>query len=143
MIATVRGQRDIAVGNVVGSNIFNLLLVLGVCAVVSPQPITVPASALRFDIPIMFAVSAACWPVFYTDWTISRWKGVAFLGFYIAYTTFLYLLATQHRGLNWYFTIMTHFVLPLTALVLLILSVRHWGRGAPDPADAPSADSAN
>ncbi len=135
LIASIRGQRDIAVGNVVGSNIFNLLLVLGLCATVSPLPITIPPSALRFDIPIMFAVAAACWPIFYSDWTISRWEGLAFLGFYVAYTLFLYLQATKHSGLDQYLTVMVCFVLPLTVLVLVIFSLRHWRNGSPGPDD--------
>ncbi len=139
LVASIRGQRDIAVGNVVGSNIFNLLLVLGLAAVVSPQPIVIPDSALRFDIPIMFAVSFACWPIFYTEWIISRWEGIVFLAFYLAYTLFLYLLATQHGGLHGYVTVMAYFVLPLAALVLIIVSVRHWGRGSPNPSDAGDA----
>jgi cation:H+ antiporter len=126
LIATVRGQREIAVGNVVGSNIFNLLLVLGVCAALSPQPLVVSTSALRFDIPIMFAVTAACWPIFFTEWVISRWEGLAFLAFYAAYILFLYLQATAHDQLDHYRAAMIYFVLPLTVLVLLICSTRHW-----------------
>ncbi len=137
LVASLRGQRDIAVGNVVGSNIFNLLLVLGLCAVVSPQPVAVPASALRFDIPILFAVSAACWPIFYTDWTISRWEGLVFLSFYVAYTTLLYLLATQNSSLQQYVAVMSCFVLPLTALVLVVLSIRHWKKRPAQPAQTP------
>jgi cation:H+ antiporter len=130
LIAGLRGQRDIAVGNVVGSNIFNLLLVLGICAAVAPQPLLVPASALRFDIPIMFAVALACWPIFYTEWVIDRWEGFAFLAFYVAYTAFLYLKSTHHSGLDQYLTVMVWFILPITALVLLVFVVRHWRSGA-------------
>jgi len=135
IIASVRGQRDIAVGNVVGSNIFNLLLVLGLCAAVAPKPIEVPDSALRFDIPIMFAVSLACWPIFYTEWIINRWEGIAFLAYYIAYTGFLYLQSTRHSGLDQYLTVMLYFILPITVLVLTVFVVRQWRRPPPDPAD--------
>lgn len=126
LIATLRGQREIAVGNVVGSNVFNLLLVLGLCAALSRQPLAVPPSALRFDIPIMFAVAAACWPIFFTDWVISRWEGAVFLAFYVAYVLFLYLQATEHQQLNQYQTVMVWFVLPITVFVLLFCSTRHW-----------------
>ncbi len=126
LVASIRGQRDIAVGNVVGSNIFNLLLVLGVCALVSPQPVAIPASALRFDFPIMFLVSVACWPVFYTQWTISRWEGGVFLSCYVAYTILLYLQATQSGGLNSYIGVMAYGVIPLVAIALTLLSLRHF-----------------
>ena len=74
LVATLRGHRDIAVGNVVGSNIFNLLTVLGVAVAFSPQPVIVPADALQYDIPIMFAATVCCWPNFYTASAISGGK---------------------------------------------------------------------
>lgn len=140
LMASVRNQRDIAVGNVVGSNIFNLLLVLGFCATVSPQPVLVQSSALRFDIPIMFAVSFAAWPIFYTEWTIKRWEGFTFLLFYAAYTLFLYLKATQHGALNQYTTAMVFFILPIAGLVLLIFTFRHWQNNVPHPDQATPAN---
>lgn len=140
MVAGLRGHRDIAVGNVVGSNIFNLLLVLGFCAAVAPQPITVPESALRFDIPIMFGVSLACWPIFFTGWIIDRWEGLAFLGFYATYTLFLYLKATEHTALHPFLTTMAYVILPITALLLAVLTFRHWRNGAPDSLNTPHSD---
>lgn len=65
VIASIRGERDIAVGNVVGSNIFNILAVLGLSGLISPDGINVAPSALRFDIPVMIAVAAACLPIFF------------------------------------------------------------------------------
>src|SRR5690606_6941911 len=94
--ATVRGERDIAVGNVVGSNIFNLLLVLGATALVAAGGIPVQPAALTFDLPVMTAVAIACLPIFVTGYTIARWEGAIFLGYYIAYTTFLVLDSTGH-----------------------------------------------
>lgn len=142
LVASIRNQRDIAVGNVVGSNIFNLLLVLGFCATLSPEPVRVQSSALRFDIPIMFAVSLAAWPIFYTEWTIKRWEGFAFLVFYGAYTMFLYLQATQHGALNQYTTAMVYFILPISALVLVVFAFRHWQTHAPHP-DHPDPSNEN
>ena len=57
VIASWRGQPDIAVGNVVGSNILNILLVLGLTSIVAPDGIPVAATAVRFDIPIMLAAA--------------------------------------------------------------------------------------
>jgi cation:H+ antiporter len=63
VIASIRGQRDIAVGNVVGSNIFNILAVLGLSSLVSPESINVAASALRFDIPVMLGKGSCFLPI--------------------------------------------------------------------------------
>src|SRR5690606_22317763 len=56
VLAGLRGQRDIAVGNAVGSNLFNLMLVLGATALIAPKGIAVPAVAIRFDLPVMIVV---------------------------------------------------------------------------------------
>lgn len=87
IMATVRGERDIAIGNVVGSNIFNIFSVLGATAIASP--ISVPESAISFDIPIMLAVAIVCFPIFRTHYTISRTEGALFFAAYVAYTAIL------------------------------------------------------
>jgi cation:H+ antiporter len=125
LVASLRGQRDIAVGNVVGSNIFNVLLVVGVCALASPIPVTVSKSAVRLDIPIMVAVAVACWPVFYTGYSIDRWEGFSFLGLYVSYIVFLYFQATGHWALQGYTTVM-RYVLASITLIMVILSIRFW-----------------
>jgi cation:H+ antiporter len=124
MVAAMRGERDIAVGNVVGSNIFNILLVLGLSAIVAPSGIPVPAVALRFDIPVMIAVAVACLPIFFTDLRIDRWKGFLFVGYYVAYTSYLILASSRHDALPIFSTIMQLFVIPLTVLTLLTLTLR-------------------
>lgn len=94
VVAAIRGQRDIAVGNVVGSNIFNMLGVLGVSAGASDSGISVAESAREFDIPVMIAVSLVCAPMMYTARTISRWEGALLLCAYSAYTAYLILQST-------------------------------------------------
>jgi cation:H+ antiporter len=91
VVASIRGERDIAVGNVVGSNIFNILAVLGLTGLVSPTGITVSSQALHFDIPVMILSAAACLPVFFTGGRISRREGLLFLAGYIAYIAYLIL----------------------------------------------------
>jgi len=86
VIAAMRGERDIAVGNVVGSNIFNILGVLGLASLVAPNGISVSPAVTGFDIPVMIAVAFACLPIFYTGGVISRPEGVLFLGYYLVYT---------------------------------------------------------
>ena len=133
VVANLRGHGEIAAGNVVGSNIFNILLVLGLCALVAPQPIIVPRAAIRFDIPIMFTISLACWPILYTGWKVHRWEGFAFLVYYAAYIVFLFLQATRHAGLQEYKTVMGWCVLPLTGMVLVVLAARFWHRESKQP----------
>src|SRR5690606_27057492 len=64
--AAIKGERDIAVGNVVGSNIFNILSVLGLTAFVAPGGIPVSQAAEAFDIPVMLAVAILALPIFFT-----------------------------------------------------------------------------
>ena len=123
VIASLRGERDIAVGNVVGSNIFNILAVLGLATFLSPAGVQVATEAQRFDIPVMTAVAVACLPIFFTGNTIARWEGFLFLGYYVAYTIYLVLVATQSPSQAAFGTAMLWFVLPLT---LVTLGVSLW-----------------
>jgi cation:H+ antiporter len=118
VVAGLRGQRDIAIGNVIGSNIFNLLAVLGFTGIIAPAGLFVPASAATMDIPIMVAVAVLCLPVF-IGYTVSRWEGLLFLGYYVVYTTYLILAASRHDALSSFEETVT-FVLPLTAITLLL-----------------------
>jgi cation:H+ antiporter len=124
IVASMRGERDIAVGNVVGSNIFNILSVLGLAALVSPQPIPISPAALAFDIPVMIAVAIVCLPIFFTGGIIARWEGILFLGYYLAYTVYLVLTATQPHLLPEFRTVMLLGVIPLTGLTLLVSLLR-------------------
>ena len=126
VLAAVRGERDIAVGNVVGSNIFNLLAVLGASAVAAPGGLAVSTAVTSFDLPVMLAASFACLPIFFTGLTIARWEGGLFLGYYVAYVAYLVLDGSGHGALPAYHGLMYWFVLPLTAVTLLVLSTRHW-----------------
>ncbi|MEX0958723.1 MAG: calcium/sodium antiporter [Burkholderiales bacterium] len=126
IIAAIRGERDIAVGNIVGSNIFNILGVLGLSSVIAPGGIAVAPSVLSFDLPVMIAVAVACLPIFFTGWRVDRWEGAVFLGYYVCYTSYLVLRATEHDALPHFSRIMVVFVLPITALTLAIIAYRAW-----------------
>lgn len=119
VIASLRGQRDIAVGNAIGSSIFNILAVLGISAMIAPQGVPVSSAAMQFDIPIMIASAVACLPIFFTYRRISRVEGIIFLGYYIAYVIYLILAATKHSSLETFDTAMTWFVIPLTVLTVV------------------------
>jgi cation:H+ antiporter len=128
ILAALRGERDIAVGNVVGSNLFNLSAVLGLSALVSPAGLPAPPPLLRFDLPVMIAVAVACLPIFASGAVITRWEGALFLFYYLAYTTYVVLDAGQHDALPAFSAVMEAFVLPLTAVTLAVVSWRAWRR---------------
>ena len=132
IVATFRGQRDMAVGNIVGSNLFNVLLILGAASLVAPHGVPAPSAAVRFDIPVMVGVSVACLPVFFSGLRIARWEGALFLGYYLAYTAYIILAATHHDALAGYRAAMLFFVLPLTAITLLVITLRGHRRRAAD-----------
>lgn len=126
ILAAIRGERDIAVGNIVGSNIFNLLCVLGLASLVSPNAIGVAANALAFDFPVMIAVALACLPIFFTGYAINRWEGLLFVAYYVAYTVYLVLISTGRPLAEVFGDAMIGYVVPLTMVTLLVISGRAW-----------------
>jgi cation:H+ antiporter len=126
IMAALRGERDIAVGNVVGSNTYNILGVLGTASLVAPEPLAVAPAMLRFDLPVMLAVALACLPIFFTGRLISRWEGTLFLGYYGAYTTYLVLAAREHDALAGFDLAMTTVAIPLTTVTLAVIAWREW-----------------
>jgi cation:H+ antiporter len=130
VLAAIKGERDIAVGNVVGSNLFNILGVLGVSAVVAPAGVAVSPAALSFDIPVMIATAIACLPVFFTGHCIARWEGLVFLGYYAAYVAYLVLAASAPAAGSSLALWMGLFVIPLTVVTLLVGVVRQLRHGS-------------
>ena len=143
IIAGLRGARDIAVGNIIGSNIFNILAGLGLTALIAPGGVQVSQAALRFDIPVMIASAVACLPIFYIGHRISRWEGGLFFGYYIAYTIYLILTATRHHTASQFRVVMLWFVIPLTVVTLLIFVYRTARAKNPQAASAPGASQAS
>ena len=126
LIAAWKGERDIAVGNIVGSNLFNLLAVLGLAGLVSPENIAVARSAIEFDFPVMMAVMVACLPVFFAGYSINRWEGALFLGYYVAYTAYLIMQSNGEPFANTFADAMFGYVVPLTAITLFVIAARAW-----------------
>jgi len=122
--AALRGERDMAVGNVVGSNILNILACLGLASLVSPAPLAIAPSVLNFDIWVMLAAALACLPVLVTGREIARWEGAILVGYYLAYAAYLILAAQQHDALAAFSDIMLSFAIPLTIVTLVALAVR-------------------
>jgi len=123
--AALKGERDIAVGNVVGSNTFNILGCLGLSGLVSGSTgLVLAPSLMAFDIWVMLAVALACLPVFITGREIARWEGCVFLLYYAAYVAYLILAAQQHSALPTFSGVMLSFVLPITVITLVVVLLR-------------------
>lgn len=130
VLASIRGERDIAVGNVIGSNIFNVLGVLGVSGLFRPGGLEVAGSMQAFDLPVMVAVAVVCLPLF-LDQTIGRLKGGLFLLGYAGYLSFLLMSATGSAALPGFRETMVAYVLPITALTVFGLAVQAARRRPP------------
>jgi cation:H+ antiporter len=114
VVAGLRGERDIAVGNVVGSNLFNILVVVGITALVAPGGLRVAPAAINFDMPVMIAAAVLCLPIFFVRYRMGRWEGALFLSYYLFYTLYLILAASEHDALPAFGVIMLWGVIPLT-----------------------------
>ncbi|MGL1834043.1 calcium/sodium antiporter [Rhodocyclaceae bacterium SMB388] len=125
IVAAIRGQRDIAVGNVIGSNVFNIFAVLGVTGLVSAGGIPISEAARNFDLWVMLAVAFACLPIMITGREIARWEGAVFLGYYAAYTAYLVLAAQQHALLPAFSNAMLGYVMPITVITIIVSVMRH------------------
>jgi cation:H+ antiporter len=125
ILASIRGERDIAVGNVIGSNLFNILCVLGIASLITPNGLSISRAAIQFDIPVMVAVALSCLPIFFTGSKITRWEGGLFFGYYVAYVAHLVLAATQSSFSRTFATTMLAFVVPLTVVTLFVCTLRY------------------
>lgn len=123
VVASLRGERDIAVGNVLGSNIFNILSVLGVAGALSPDGVAIDQNIISFDMLVAIAVAFACYPIFYSGKRIDRWEGLLFLFYYLAYNGYLVLKALDHQILPTYTAIMVYGAFPLTIIALIVAAI--------------------
>ncbi len=128
LIAALRGQRDIAVGNVIGANLFNLLGVLGLTALLAPTPLSVSPNALDFDLPVMLGVAALCLPVFYSGYRVTRAEGLLLLGLYLVYGLHVVSFTTGMPLAGKLERLMLFYVLPALLTFLLFTSIRAWRR---------------
>ena len=126
LVAALKKERDLAVGSIIGSNILNLLAVLGVSGLFIPGAIPVQPVLIQFDILVLIAASLLCIPVFYTGFRIARWEGGLFLFFYFSYLFYLYLSNTGHAWLDEFTYIMIYFIFPVVGLALIIVTALEW-----------------
>ncbi|MCW5954626.1 MAG: sodium:calcium antiporter, partial [Propionibacteriaceae bacterium] len=94
IVSTVRGNRDIAVGNLIGSSVFNLTLILGLPVLIANGSGPIDPHLIRVDLPIMVAVSLLCIPLFLSGKKLSRWEGVMLVIGYAAYLTYVITVRT-------------------------------------------------
>jgi cation:H+ antiporter len=127
VMAAIRGQRDIAVGNVVGSNLFNLLGVLGASAAISKNGVSVADAALRLDIPVMIAATIVLIPICWNGFQIKRWEGILLAAFYVAYVAYLILESGESTVLETYRTMML-IVVPVVMIAFGAAGVQGWRR---------------
>jgi cation:H+ antiporter len=128
LVAAFRGHREIAVGNVIGSNLFNLLGVLGLTAVLAPAPLSVSPNALDFDLPVMLGVTLLCLPLFYSGYRVTRIEGLVLLGLYVAYGLHVVAFTTGMPLAARLEELMLFYVLPVLAAVVLWGTLRAWRR---------------
>jgi cation:H+ antiporter len=89
VVSTVRGDRDIALGNLLGSGVYNIALVLGITFLAVPQAVQLEPALVRIDIPIMVAATLVCIPIFISGRRVTRAEGGAMVAAYLAYLAFL------------------------------------------------------
>lgn len=94
IISTIRDERDIAIGNLLGSSVYNILIILGVTCLLPPAGIVVSPQLIAVDIPVMLLVALACIPVFISGRVVSRREGALFVGAYAAYLAYLIVART-------------------------------------------------
>jgi cation:H+ antiporter len=128
IVAVRRGQRDLAVGNVVGSNIFNIGAVAGMAAMISPTGLPVPESALALDIPLMIAASVVLLPLAFTGSVIARWEGGLLVALYVSYLLYTVLAAAERPILQGFTTVMLWFITPLVVLTVISTVVHEISR---------------
>lgn len=124
IMAAIKGERDIAIGNVIGSNIFNIVTVLGLSSIVAPAGIRVAQEALDFDMLVMIAIAVAAFPVFFLGYKVGRISGFFFVLFYVAYVLYLLLESIGHASFPVFRDVLLFWVAPVTGGVLVIMLVR-------------------
>jgi cation:H+ antiporter len=131
VLAARRGQREIALGNIVGSNIFNVLSVLGLSALLAPAGVPVSKELLSTSFPVMLGVSAALLPVCASRSSIARWEGIVFFVGYVGFTGYTVAVAVAHPTVPLLDRLILWVILPVALVGLIVdVAVRHRRRRA-------------
>ncbi len=128
LVAAIRGQTDLAIGNVIGSCLLNQLLVLGSCSVLSGgSGLVVESLLITKDIPIMVITTLACMPIFWTKGIISRGEGGVLLGLYMLYIADKIIpltLPTLHTA----FKELVFIAISLSITIIIYKTIAYWLR---------------
>jgi len=119
ILAAVRGEKDLAVGSIVGSNILNILSVIGIAGLFI-SGIPVQDSLLEVEYIILLAVSVICFPIFFTGRRIKRVEGAIFLTSYILYLFYLYLDSASSTFMPSFIQSVLYGFVPLVILYVLV-----------------------
>ncbi|HKK24163.1 MAG TPA: calcium/sodium antiporter [Gracilimonas sp.] len=120
-VSAVRhGDSDTAVANVMGSNLYNILLTLSLTVLIAPGAIDVSQEAINLDLPIMLIVAIACLPLFWPGKELGRKEAIGFLFYYVAYMTYLVFLAMEHPFKETMEVIMVWGIFPITAFLVIL-----------------------
>lgn len=95
--AALKGSAEITIGNIVGSNIMNVLLILGITSVITP--IAVQRSTVKYEIPFVIIVSAVLMGIGYTDHMVGRTDGIILWALMLLYLGYLLVMAKKGNGL--------------------------------------------
>jgi len=128
VIAALRGNADVALGNAIGSNIFNLLFVLGLVSA-THSDLPVDNSLQTLNLPVMLAAALLALPYAITRLQIERIEGIMFLVIYAAYTAYLVLDGTGNDAADWFGLIALVVITPLSLAVIASATIRQrWKR---------------
>ncbi|WP_371192981.1 calcium/sodium antiporter [Glaciecola sp. SC05] len=125
LIAVFNKQRDIAVGNIIGSNIFNLVAVLGVTGLVSSAGIPVSLGLLEFEFPFLIVFALFCLPIAFSGYLIDRKEGFFFLAMYMLYSLYLWMNANAHPSVSMLYALLFYVLIPIAALLIAFDAYRH------------------
>jgi cation:H+ antiporter len=120
VLAAARAEPDLAVGNAVGSSIYNLLAILGVCGIAAPAGLRVAASGVWFDLPVLAIAALLCVPVFLWGGRITRGEGVLLILFYVGYVAVLMRTAQLQSAITAPSSVLLPFLLPPVALLAAV-----------------------
>jgi cation:H+ antiporter len=135
VLATIKGERDIAVGNVVGSNIFNILGVLGLSGLVAKTELQASSFVQDVDVPVMILVAAICLPVFFSGRNLMhRYEGFCFVVAYLLYVTYLVWNSSDGGAPDWYTTLIWFALVPVAVVAVLVTAWRDRHRPIPEEA---------
>lgn len=126
IVAAIQGQRDIAVGNVIGSNTFNLLAVIGFSGLTSTKGLISNTQLTFQDFPIMLIVALLCIPIMITNYKVDRLEGVLFVIIYIMYAIFLIATELNLIWLSSYLLLIVNVVIPLILTIIVLSIIKHY-----------------